>query len=65
MAEFSDELGGRVGEELARSVRGRGAFRMFRDALHRHGVVEAWYEFNKKIRRMAADALESENIPFR
>lgn len=33
----------RLREELLRALDGRGAFRCFKDVLHRHGRIEEWY----------------------
>ena len=35
-------------EELLRALRGSGAFRRFKDAVHRHGVVNEWYSFRDR-----------------
>lgn len=35
----------RVAEELWRAIKGKGAFRYFKDTLHRHGIEEQWYRF--------------------
>jgi hypothetical protein len=65
MREFADSRGSRLAQELGYAIRGTGAFRMFKDALYRHGIEDDWYEFKKQaLRRIAAEALESEGIPF-
>jgi hypothetical protein len=38
----------RIRDELLRAIRGSGAFRRFKDAVHHHGVAEAWYEFRDR-----------------
>lgn len=35
----------RVAEELWRAIKGKGAFRYFKDTLYRHGIEEQWYRF--------------------
>ncbi len=34
-----------LAEELSRAIHGRGAFRAFKDAVHRRGVQQDWYRF--------------------
>ena len=54
-----------VSEELRYALRGRGAFRMFKDAIHRLGVAKEWYEYRERaLRRIAADWCEANGIPF-
>lgn len=66
MRDFSASVGGAIGGELDRAIRGRGAFRMFRDVLDRHELDDDWFEFKRKsVEKIAVDALEAENIPFR
>ncbi|HYI11491.1 MAG TPA: hypothetical protein VEK57_20715 [Thermoanaerobaculia bacterium] len=65
MSDFADEMPDLIGETLAGAIRGRGAFRMFRDAVDRLGIHEEWFDFKRKaIERLAIRALESENIPY-
>ena len=46
-----------LSERLERAIRGRGAFRYFRDVLSDHGpVLQEWYEFRD--RRMTGRALD-------
>jgi hypothetical protein len=65
MSDFADSRGGRAGDELAGAIRGRGAFRMFRDVIDRHGLHDAWFAFRREaIERIAVRALEAESIPY-
>jgi hypothetical protein len=65
MSDFTDAVGGRIGDELAGAIRGRGAFRMFKDAIYRHGVHDQWFEFKRKaVERIVVRALEAEGIPY-
>jgi hypothetical protein len=53
-------------EELLSQIRGRGAFRRFKDAVHRHGVAEDWYRFRRgALEDIAAEWLEENGIPYR
>jgi len=48
MADFADGISdGRAATRLARAIRGRGAFRRFKDELHEEypGLLPAWYAF--------------------
>ena len=65
MSDFARERSGRVGDELERAIRGRGAFRMFRDVIDRHGMDEEWFRFKRMaVERIAIRALEAEEIPY-
>ncbi len=35
----------RVADELWRAIKGKGAFRYFKDTAARHGLLDAWYRF--------------------
>ena len=48
MADFADRISDdRAGRRLARAIRGRGAFRRFKDELHEEcpDLLQAWYAF--------------------
>ncbi len=65
MSDFADTLRGGIGNELARAIRGRGAFRMFKDAIYRHDLEDQWFEFKRKaVEQIAIRALEAEAIPY-
>jgi hypothetical protein len=34
-----------LADELSRAIRGRGAFRSFKDTVHRRGIQQDWYRF--------------------
>jgi hypothetical protein len=66
MRRFADTRSPRLSAELRNAIHGRGAFRMFKDAVYRHGIEETWFEFRtQQLRRIAAEALEAEGIPYR
>ena len=55
----------RLGAELIRAIKGRGAFRRFKDRIYREGIEQDWYAFRMAALKMiAADFLEAEGIPF-
>jgi hypothetical protein len=38
-------------DQLWRSIKGRGAFRYFKDTLHRLGIQQSWYDYLEKAQR--------------
>lgn len=66
MRRFADTRPSGLASELNNAIRGRGAFRMFKDAVYRHGVEDEWFAFKRhELRTIAAEALEEAGIPFR
>lgn len=66
MREFADGQRGGLRDDLLTAIRGRGAFRMFKDTLHRRGMLDAWFDFKHgALARIAAEALDAEAIPYR
>lgn len=52
-------------EELLNAIRGRGAFRCFKEIIHRREIQDDWYSYrNDALKRIAADFLEAEEIAF-
>ena len=50
-------------DELLRAIRGSGAFRRFKDAIHRKEIQDDWYRFRCEVfKSIASDFLESEGI---
>ena len=50
---------------LLNSIRGRGAFRYFKDTIHEYGIVEDWYEYREQaFKKIAIAWLESYNIAY-
>lgn len=55
-----------VADELSRAISGSGAFRRFKDAVHRLGLTEAWYTYlNAYHRDIARRWCEGHDIPYR
>ena len=55
----------RAGEDLHRLIKGSGAFRRFKDAIHSKGIEEAWYQFRRmEFERIAIEWLDEEGIPY-
>jgi hypothetical protein len=54
-----------LADELSRAVHHRGAFRSFKDAVHRHGVQEDWYRFrDAEVAEIAAQWLDLHGIAY-
>ncbi len=54
-----------VGEQLLRLIKGSGAFRRFKNAIHSMGVEAAWYEYRRtEIEKLAIEWLEQEGIDY-
>ncbi len=52
-------------DELLGAIRGPGAFRLFKDIIHRRGIRDHWHEFKlKALEQLAADCLESHGIHY-
>ncbi|TMJ26086.1 MAG: hypothetical protein E6G95_14445 [Alphaproteobacteria bacterium] len=50
---------------LLDAIRGKGAFRRFKDLALRLGVIEDWYRYREEaLKRIAAEFLHAEGIPF-
>jgi hypothetical protein len=51
--------------DLLDAIRGHGAFRRFKEMIHRTGIAEAWYQFrHRALIEIAAEWLKSQEIPF-
>lgn len=51
-------------DQLWRAIKGRGAFRHFKDTAHRLGVLDAWYAYrNEALRRFMLDWASAHDIP--
>jgi hypothetical protein len=46
----------RISEELAYTIKGRGAFRRFKDRVHQYGLAEEWYKYRDEAFREIAKA---------
>ena len=55
----------KLGDELSRQIRGKGAFRRFKETLYRFGIEDDWYRYrDQALEEIAIDWLESEGIAF-
>lgn len=66
MERFARSLtDGAVSDELDAVVHGRGAFRRFKDAVHRLGIADEWYRFrDAALEQIAIAFLEAHGIEF-
>jgi hypothetical protein len=56
----------RLRDALSDAIRGRGAFRRFKDLMHRHGFADDWYAYrNAAFGKIAAEFLRAEGIAYR
>jgi hypothetical protein len=52
-------------EELLTAIRGRGAFRMFREVVNRRGIQDSWHRFRRAVlERIAVEWLEAHGIGY-
>jgi hypothetical protein len=59
---FDDEA---IGDRLLDAIHGRGAFRMFKNEVHRLGIQDDWYRYrDDALKKIAADFLEAHGIPY-
>ena len=55
----------RLKEGLIYDINGRGAFRRFKDSVHRRGIEKDWYKYRDgRLEEIAIDWPEVNNIPF-
>lgn len=58
-------IDGDIRDELLRAIAGKGAFRMFRDAVRRHDLDEAWYAYRDgELADVARSWLRDKGISF-
>jgi len=52
-------------DDLCDAIRGRGAFRRFKDRVHAYGIAEAWYRYrDEALREIAVAWCEEHSIPY-
>jgi Uncharacterised protein family (UPF0158) len=52
-------------DRLLDAIRGRGAFRRFKDMVHKLGIEDDWYRYrDEALKQVAADFLEENDIPY-
>ena len=54
-----------VSDELDAALHGRGAFRRFKDSVHRLGIADAWYRFrDAALEEIAIEFLDAHGIAY-
>jgi hypothetical protein len=57
---------GAIQQEFADAIHGRGAFRIFKSAIGRHHLLDAWRQFhNQALEEMAREWCKENDVPFR
>jgi len=52
-------------EQLWRAIKGKGAFRHFKDTAHRLGLLESWFQYrNEAMKQFCIDWAEAKQVPF-
>ena len=52
-------------DQLWRAIKGRGAFRIFKDTLHRLGMQQSWYDYLEEAQReFVIEWAKENNVPF-
>jgi hypothetical protein len=66
MRRFCESLdGGSARDRLLDAIHGRGAFRMFKNEIHRLGIQDDWYRYrDDALKKIAAEFLEEHGIPY-
>lgn len=65
MEEFVDTLSGSAYNRLSRAIRGRGAFRRFKDDIIEMGIEQDWYDFlSAAYKHIAIEWCEENNIEY-
>ena len=55
----------RISDSLCRAISGRGAFRYFKDTIHRFGIQDDWYKYRyEAFREIAIEWCEDNNIEY-
>ena len=54
-----------IRDDLCNAIRGRGAFRRFKDRVHAYGMAEVWYRYrDAALREIALAWCEEHRIPY-
>lgn len=65
MERFIGTVEGAAAEELWRAIKGKGAFRYFKDTLHRLGLQDQWYRYREQAMKEFVMAWAEENrVPY-
>jgi hypothetical protein len=66
MEEFIESIDDdETADQLWRAIKGRGAFRYFKDTLHRLGIQQSWYDYLEEAQReFVIEWAKENNVPF-
>lgn len=66
MEDFVDDLpAGAARNELVNAIRGRGAFRRFKDTLYNYGIEQQWYDYQAEAyKRIAIRWCQGEGLEY-
>src|SRR5438067_13934776 len=54
-----------IAEQLWRAIKGKGAFRYFRDTASRLGLLERWYQYrDDAMKEFVIEWAEAHNVPY-
>jgi hypothetical protein len=54
-----------LSDRLLNSIRGREAFRYFKDTIHQYGIADDWYDYRERaFKKIGEEWLESNNITY-
>jgi hypothetical protein len=54
-----------ISDDLCHAIRGRGAFRYFKDKIHEYGIADDWYQYlDNALRAIAIEWCEENGIPY-
>ena len=67
MEEFIDTIhNANVAQQLARAIRGCGAFRYFKDTLAQHDLLDDWYLYRMEaMKQFAIEWAEDNDVPYK
>jgi hypothetical protein len=66
MRKFCDSVGDqKISQSLLNAIHGRGAFRMFKDSIHRLGIADQWYKYrDNAIKNIAIEWCQENDIEY-
>ncbi len=65
MERFIGRVEGTAAEQLWRAIKGKGAFRYFKDTLHRLGLQDQWYRYRERAMKEFVIAWAEQNrVPY-
>lgn len=67
MEDFVDDFpAGSIRNELMNAIRGRGAFRRFKDSIYYHGIEQQWYDYQAEAyKRIAIRWCRDEGLEYK